>query len=200
MPGQFGGALRCSMGSQIGRRSTHPLALNHQLACAQTIALGAQHATADGEIETFGQDIHRPVAEAQQQFERRVLPGQFEQEGRHAVPPEQHGHGDMQPSGHLVPAGLHLCLGDLQFRQGPQAVVVVDLAIVGQALHARGAMEQPRLQPGFQTCHRLANGRTRQAEVLGGTRKAPQAHDLQEHRDPIEPLLALRNAFDQRHG
>ncbi|MNL79714.1 hypothetical protein D3C87_2063780 [compost metagenome] len=63
-----------------------------------------QEAAANGEIEAFGQHVHGPVAEAQEQLQRWVLARQLQQDRRNTMAAEQHGHRDAQTAGHFVPA------------------------------------------------------------------------------------------------
>jgi hypothetical protein len=197
--GQLARVLRPPVRGQVGRRGAHALALHHQLACAQAFAFMAEKTAANGEVEAFGQHIDRPVAEAQEQFERWMLTCEFQEDRRDAMAAEQDRHGDAQTARHVVPAGLHLRLCGLQLRERAQAVFVIDLAVLGEALHARRAMKQAHVQARLQPRDRLAHGRAGEAQVRGGTGEAAQAHDVHEQGHAIEPLLAFRRRLCQIH-
>ena len=82
--------------------------------------------------------------------------GQLSQDRGDAVPAEHERRADPQASLGFAAAAVEFGFAKLQFGQGADAAVVVGLAVVGQALLAGRAVEQPdaqaRLQPREPIC------------------------------------------------
>ena len=107
------------------------------------------------------------------------------------MPAEHQRRGDAQAALRLAAAAVQLRLGRLQLGQRAHAAVVIGLAVVGQALLARGAVEQPHAQPGLQPRDGLADGRACQAQALGRQREAAGLGRLHEGFDAVEPVVDI---------
>lgn len=93
-----------------------------------------------------------------------MLLRQTRQDRRDAAAAEQHRHRHAEPACRLAAAGVEHGLAGAQLVQRAQAAFIERLPVLGQALAARGAMEQPDAEPPLQTRDRLADRRARKAE------------------------------------
>ena len=125
---------------------------------------GAQHA-----VHAFTHQVHVAVVLAQVQRDVGVAREETGQPRHHEIPRQRalrvH---SQQALGRLVQEGA---VGFLQVGQQAHAAPVVDLAVVGQADLARGALQQPRAQALFQALDQVGDGGGRNPQILGRLEK-----------------------------
>ena len=81
---------------------------------------------------------------------------------------ERHRRIDAQRAARLVLQAADLEIGLLRLAQDAGAMAVIDLAHLGEAEPAGGAVQQPRTQPVLQPADMLGDGGFRQAQRPGG--------------------------------
>lgn len=102
--------------------------------------------------------------------------------------PERERHAQPQLAARFVAAAIEIGFRRFEFRQRAHAAVVVRLAVVGQALAARRALQQSRTEPFLEPRDRLADRRARHVEPFRGKREAAGFHYLDEGRDAVESV------------
>ncbi|MCY1293707.1 hypothetical protein D9M70_429750 [compost metagenome] len=115
-----------------------------------------------------------------------MQPEQFRQQRHDALAAEMHRHRQAQAAPDLLFARFQQRLSGPDFAERPQAVFVEELAFVGQALGAGGAMEEANAQPLFQLGDRFSDCRARQVEPFGRRRKAAGVGRFHEHRNSVQ--------------
>ena len=150
-------ALGRGVARQIAGRGIHPHPLPPQGPCGQHAAVG-QRAAADREIDALVHEVDHAVAEDHFQRQFGMRGGKFHQHRRHQLPAQQDGRRHTQPAARRSPAGLDDGIGGVQLCQCAPAAFVIGLAVFGQALAARAALEQARPQSLFQPGHALGHG------------------------------------------
>ncbi len=187
MLGQLLDAVRFAAPLQIGRRGAQRHAVIADAPRHQPIAVG-QRAVADRHIETVLNQIHHPIAERQLQLQAGMLTRQLGQQRRDAHAAKQHRHRYPQPATDLPLARLQQRFRAADLLQRPQATLIEQRAVVGQALATGGAMKQSHAQPLFQPGDRFPHRRARQVQPNGRQRKTARLHGGDEYRNAAQSI------------
>lgn len=174
-------------GLDVGRRSADEHALARDSAPDDAGPI-IQRAGTDRHIETILDEIGEAVAERQVQLQRWMAPREREQDRRDAVPAEMRGHRHPQfPArfGQLVGCQR---IGRLRFRQHDPAALVIGAPEIGQALPARGAVDEAHTEPLLEEANMLADHRPRKVKSRRGGRERAEVDGFHEHFHAFEAI------------
>jgi hypothetical protein len=153
-------------------------------------AAARQRTHAQRAIDAFEHQVHRTVAGAELELDRRVALEEIRQRRRDEPPRDAARHIDLEPSAHLAARGQELLLDVFHVGHQRAGSLQQHFAVGREADAPRGPVQEARAQLCLELLHRRGNGGARQREPIGRTREAAGFGHAQEHLEKVDAVHA----------
>jgi len=188
MPREIGQRARGAEARDVvGRRADH---LGHHGEPARDQRRVARRAGADHAVDAFGDEVDQPVAGADRQLDVRIARLELVDARQHDARRVRAVQVEAQLALRVLAHRLQRGLGRVEFGQHADAALVERLAFGSRAHAPRGALEQPRAEPGLQLVDRVGSRRAWNVERRGRGREAAAFHDAHEEGHCVESVHA----------
>ena len=137
-------------------------------------------------IEVLGHDVGKAIVHAQLDLDVRVLAQQFPQFAPQHRDDGMVGGGDPHAACWLVGQRAQGCQFRVQLVEHRRQCAEQSCACLGGGDAARRARQQPHAEPRFQRRHRVAQGRTRHAQLRGRASEAARLRHGHESAQVVE--------------